>query len=40
MPERPDRRSPALIVQVRDVAALVALITLLDTVAKLLLRCG
>jgi hypothetical protein len=39
-PTGSERRSPALIVQVRDVAALVAIITLLDTIAKLLLSCG
>jgi hypothetical protein len=37
-PEGFERRSPALIVTQRDVAAVVALITLMDTIVKLLLR--
>jgi hypothetical protein len=37
--ERGERRSPALVVQVRDVGVLVAVITALDTAAKLLI-CG
>jgi hypothetical protein len=34
-----ERRAPALIVQVRDVGVLVAVITAIDTLAKLLI-CG
>jgi len=32
--EGSDRRGPALVIQVRDVAALVALLTVFDTMAK------
>jgi hypothetical protein len=37
--ERGERRSPALVVQVRDVGVLIALLTAIDTTAKVLL-CG
>jgi hypothetical protein len=36
--KRGERRTPPLVVQPRDVAGLVALLTLLDTCVKLLLR--